>query len=122
MMRRLAITRYLALLVGFASAAMVPVAAPRAADAEIARSGDACASASPKADVVDPSCASSPSFNLVKAAQRVLAENDYQAGPADGIAGPRTQAAVMAWQRDHDLEAHGALDAATLASMGLVAQ
>jgi peptidoglycan hydrolase-like protein with peptidoglycan-binding domain len=89
--------------------AMAPGTAPVAADAEIAARG------ADGAPVQVP-------FNLVKAAQRFLAGQagqDYQPGPVDGIPGPKTRAAVMAWQRDHALEANGVLNAATLASMGL---
>ena len=61
-------------------------------------------------------------FNLVKAAQRFLIDEGYQPGPVDGISGQMTQAAVLAWQRDHGHDANGALGSATLASMGLVQQ
>jgi peptidoglycan hydrolase-like protein with peptidoglycan-binding domain len=92
-----------------AAAAMAPAAAPAAADAEIAARGD------DGAPVHVP-------FNLVKAAQRLLVDQGYQPGPVDGIAGPMTESAVMAWQRDHALDADGTLNAATLASMGLAPQ
>jgi peptidoglycan hydrolase-like protein with peptidoglycan-binding domain len=127
--RRLRIICRSALLVAFVAAAVVPAAEPVAADAEIAAHGadgaPACSSAPGKADMADVDCVSSPPFNLVKAAQRFLADQanqDYQPGPVDGVAGPMTRAAVMAWQRDHALDANGALNSATLASMGLAPQ
>ncbi|MEM7023805.1 MAG: peptidoglycan-binding domain-containing protein [Pseudomonadota bacterium] len=102
--------RWLWVAFGIAAAVslMLPASAPSAADAEIAPAGS-----EDTAPV---------SYNLVKAAQRFLASNNYEPGPADGIAGPMTEAAVMAWQRDHDLETNGMLDAPTLASMGLGSQ
>jgi peptidoglycan hydrolase-like protein with peptidoglycan-binding domain len=107
--RRQLILRRCAVLLALAAVVMAPATAPVAADAQIRPRG------------ADDASAAVP-FNLIKAAQRFLADQDYRPGPVDGIAGPQTRAAVMAWQRDHDLEADGALNAATLASMGLAPQ
>lgn len=41
----------------------------------------------------------------VKSWQRLLNENGYDCGNADGIFGDRTQAAVVRWQQDHGMEA-----------------
>lgn len=41
----------------------------------------------------------------VKSWQRLLNENGYDCGNADGIFGDRTQAAVIRWQQDHGMEA-----------------
>jgi peptidoglycan hydrolase-like protein with peptidoglycan-binding domain len=41
------------------------------------------------------------------AIQRALAERGYDAGPADGIPGPRTRAAIRAYQEDAGLPADG---------------
>jgi peptidoglycan hydrolase-like protein with peptidoglycan-binding domain len=100
-------TRCCAILLAFLAAMVAPAATPAAADAEI-RGADHAPANLP--------------FNLVKAAQRFLVDQGYQPGPVDGIAGARTEAAVTAWQRDHGLDANGALDSATLAGMGLVPQ
>jgi len=132
MMRWFSLTRRLAVVAGFVGIAFTPVRAAFPADAEISSVGASQASEycsyPGKADLLTrpPApqviCVHQPPYNLVKAAQRLLAQNDYQPGPVDGIIGPKTTAAVMAWQREHDLEPLGVLDPATLASMGLVAQ
>ena len=40
---------------------------------------------------------------LVRRIQSALAERGYDPGPADGHSGPRTRAAIGAYQRDHGL-------------------
>ena len=99
--------RCCAILLAFLAATMAPAATPLAADAQIRGADDAPAYVP---------------FNLVKAAQRFLLDHGYQPGPDDGIAGARTKAAVTAWQRAQGLAADGALNSATLASMGLAPQ
>jgi peptidoglycan hydrolase-like protein with peptidoglycan-binding domain len=107
--RNLRVPRCSAVLLTLAVATMPPAAAPVAGDAEIvARGADGAPGHVP--------------FNLIKAAQRFLVDQGYRPGPVDGVIGPMTQAAVMAWQRDHDLEADGSLNTATLISMGLAPQ
>ncbi len=49
----------------------------------------------------------------VAAAQSALAAQGFAPGPIDGIAGPRTEAAVRSFQRANGLNATGQLDAAT---------
>lgn len=51
---------------------------------------------------------------LVAEAQRALRRHGYDAGPADGIAGPRTQAAVRAFQRRIGQRPDGMVDTALL--------
>lgn len=46
---------------------------------------------------------------LVLTAQRELAAMNYDVGPLDGVAGPKTRQAVMAFQRDNGLPADGRL-------------
>ena len=49
----------------------------------------------------------------LREAQRLLAGMGYDPGPADGVAGRRTTAALRAFQRDHGLPTSGRLDDAT---------
>ncbi len=50
----------------------------------------------------------------IQAAQQFLSEQGYNAGPADGFWGPRTEQAVSDFQRDQGLEVSGQLDEPTL--------
>lgn len=49
---------------------------------------------------------------FVRAAQKELRGHGYHAGPVDGIDGPRTRAAVRAYQRDAGLPVTGVADQA----------
>jgi peptidoglycan hydrolase-like protein with peptidoglycan-binding domain len=53
----------------------------------------------------------------VRAAQRQLKERGYYSGPVDGVAGPATEAALRAYQRDRGLKVTGRLDASTVRSL-----
>ena len=54
----------------------------------------------------------------VKQAQCLLHRAGYsRVGPIDGIVGPKTRGAVMAFQRDHNLMATGHLNRRTLAML-----
>lgn len=59
-------------------------------------------------------------FNLIKAVQQALADAGYDPGPADGLEGPRTTAAVTAYQRDKGLKVDGTIGPETLRSLGLI--
>ncbi|MEM7224234.1 MAG: peptidoglycan-binding protein [Pseudomonadota bacterium] len=48
-----------------------------------------------------------PSVALVRRAQRDLLALGYRPGPIDGVLGPRTEAAIKAYQRRHGLPADG---------------
>jgi hypothetical protein len=62
-----------------------------------------------------PQVAQAASFSPVtKQAQSKLAELGFDPGPADGIAGRGTRAAVLAFQKQSGLPQTGALDAATI--------
>jgi peptidoglycan hydrolase-like protein with peptidoglycan-binding domain len=52
-------------------------------------------------------------YNMVSRAQEELQELGYNPGPVDGIMGPRTRRALRQYQRDYNLPATGALNAAT---------
>ncbi|MBS0013238.1 MAG: lytic murein transglycosylase [Desulfobacterales bacterium] len=47
------------------------------------------------------------SRNQIKEIQQNLNRLGFDAGPADGVAGPRTRAAIRAFQQNHDLAADG---------------
>ena len=52
--------------------------------------------------------------DTIRAAQEELSRRGYEAGPADGIAGPKTEAAITKFQADEKLAQTGRLDADTL--------
>lgn len=54
----------------------------------------------------------------VKAAQQALRDKGYDPGPADGMMGPRTRAAVRDFQRQEGLTVTGRLDGDTMARLG----
>ena len=47
-------------------------------------------------------------------AQQILIDRGYYSGPADGVIGPATYAALRAYQRDHGLRITGRLDSPTV--------
>ena len=55
--------------------------------------------------------------DTVKQAQEQLSSMGHDAGPADGIMGPKTQAAVKEFQQSKGLQASGRLDNQTLAAL-----
>lgn len=56
---------------------------------------------------------------IVRQAQRALKRKSYEPGPADGIVGPRTQAALKRYQEAQQLEATGLLNRDTLIRLGV---
>lgn len=61
--------------------------------------------------------ASLPKSKTVSAIQRWLAENGYEPGPADGVLGDNTRAAIMAYQHDNNLTVTGAASDSILKAM-----
>jgi peptidoglycan hydrolase-like protein with peptidoglycan-binding domain len=57
---------------------------------------------------------SDPSKADVKKLQQSLKHLGFDPGPVDGVSGPRTRAAIRAFQKKHSLESTGKMDAATL--------
>jgi peptidoglycan hydrolase-like protein with peptidoglycan-binding domain len=68
--------------------------------------------------------AGGPAFESseIMAVQRALSARGYYRGPIDGIAGPQTDNALLAYQRVQNIDATGSMDAATLDSLGLGAR
>ena len=56
---------------------------------------------------------------VVRQAQQALKRKSYEPGPADGIVGPRTQAALKRYQEAQRLEATGLLNRDTLIRLGV---
>ena len=71
---------------------------------------EASPSASPATSVLSPT-------GDIAAAQQRLKDRGYYAGPVDGVMGPRTAAALRAYQRDHGLSATGQLDSQTASAL-----
>jgi hypothetical protein len=71
---------------------------------------EASPSASPSASTPSPT-------GDIAAAQQRLKDRGYYAGPVDGVMGPRTAAALRAYQRDHGLSATGQLDSQTASAL-----
>ena len=61
----------------------------------------------------EPAPVVAPARLTLRDAQTRLNGMGYDAGPADGVAGRRTAAALRAFQRDHGLPDSGRLDEAT---------
>ena len=59
------------------------------------------------------------SQNLVRAAQRALASQGFNPGPADGRLGHRTHEAIADFQKAHNLPVSGTLDDASLKALNL---
>ena len=72
---------------------------------------------------ISPMPASQPTLNLnsgdTRALQNGLARAGFNPGPADGVYGMRTRQAVMAWQRQNNVEPNGNVSAPMLSSLGV---
>jgi peptidoglycan hydrolase-like protein with peptidoglycan-binding domain len=55
----------------------------------------------------------------VRQAQMVLKEKGFDAGEADGVLGPRTRKALIAFQRQQGLEPSGEIDQRTATALGI---
>lgn len=60
-----------------------------------------------------------PDSESVRQAQQALKDKGFDPGTVDGIDGPKTRAAVRAYQKKNDLTADGRLGAQTLTSLGV---
>ena len=59
-------------------------------------------------------------YNLVKAVQKRLDVCGYHPGPVDGVLGPRTKAALTAFQKDNGLRVDGSIGIETLMRLDLI--
>ena len=57
--------------------------------------------------------------SIVIEVQRNLARAGYYHGPIDGVAGPRTRAAIRGYERAHGLRVDGMISQQLIATMGL---
>lgn len=55
---------------------------------------------------------------LIRSAQETLQQASIDVGPIDGVVGPRTQAALREFQKQHQLTQSGQLDEQTLKALG----
>jgi Ca2+-binding EF-hand superfamily protein len=81
------------------------------------KAGKASAGASGAAQ--DASAPTPVSRQLVRSVQENLKAEGIDAGPIDGIWGPRTSAGVREFQQKQDLDASGQLNAQTLGALGV---
>jgi peptidoglycan hydrolase-like protein with peptidoglycan-binding domain len=51
--------------------------------------------------------------------QQALKDKGYDPGPVDGVQGPRTTAALLAYQKAENITATGRADAETLGKLGI---
>jgi ElaB/YqjD/DUF883 family membrane-anchored ribosome-binding protein len=77
---------------------------------------DASAAVAEIIDDADQVVAVTP--NLIRQVQQALAKAGYKPGPADGVSGPRTSAALKSFQQDNNL-ASGKLTKETLRALGV---
>jgi len=63
----------------------------------------------------------SSNTETVRQVQQALSTKGHDPGPADGIMGPRTRAALQAYQRSQNLSGASGLDQRTLDSLGVQA-
>ena len=59
------------------------------------------------------------SQDMIRSVQQNLNDRGYNAGPVDGIVGPRTRAALKEFQQSNGLNQNGQLDSQTLAALGV---
>ena len=59
-------------------------------------------------------------YPQVKSVQELLAQQNYNPGPVDGLMGRKTRIALENYQRDHHLFVTGRIDDATLIALGLL--
>jgi peptidoglycan hydrolase-like protein with peptidoglycan-binding domain len=66
------------------------------------------------ADMNDPA--------FIRSVQQALKEKGFNAGPADGVMGPHTEAALRKFQSANRLQATGQLDSSTVAALGIASR
>jgi peptidoglycan hydrolase-like protein with peptidoglycan-binding domain len=66
--------------------------------------------------IVAPVLAQDPA--AIESVQKTLKAKGHDPGPVDGVMGPRTTAALRAYQKEQGLDVTGRLDTSTLAKLG----
>lgn len=79
--------------------------------------GPAATTETPKEPEGGPSATPTP--ETIKAVQGALRDRGYEAGPIDGVTGPKTEAALRAFQSAKGLRETGRIDFATMAKLGV---
>lgn len=75
----------------------------------------------PAADLKSSSSDGQPTPQTIRQAQEALKKKGRDPGPIDGVLGPRTVAALDAYQKAEGLATTGRLDAKTMESLGIQA-
>lgn len=83
--------------------------------------GDTNSSTSSSSSSTMSSMHGSMDAQTVRQVQQALADKGHDPGPVDGVMGPRTRAAVEAYQRSQNLSSSSGLDQRTLDSLGVQA-
>jgi hypothetical protein len=80
-----------------------------------------CDPCAPMAAAAEPNVGNPAELDTeaVRSLQEALNRAGHDAGPVDGIWGPRTEGALTALQQDHGVEAAGKIDARSLEALGL---
>ncbi|MGU3492797.1 peptidoglycan-binding protein [Xanthobacteraceae bacterium A53D] len=97
--------------------AMAPVAPPAAAPAPVVAPAPPPAPPQSIAGLINETVAPRQPQPVVADVQRELARRGYYDGPADGLTGPKTDAAVRAFQQNMRLNVTGEANAALLAQV-----
>ncbi|HYE66711.1 MAG TPA: YCF48-related protein [Pyrinomonadaceae bacterium] len=102
-------------------ASWAPITAPKVEEPAKSRRGSrrARGGSSTRSEQATAQTAAKRPDELVKRAQEALAAAGYDPGPADGLTGTRTVAAIKKFQTDKGIAVSGKLDLVTLTSLGL---
>jgi peptidoglycan hydrolase-like protein with peptidoglycan-binding domain len=91
---------------------------PQAQSDQPTQQSSASSQSSPSSQQGSPQQASQDS-ETVKQAQQKLSEKGHDAGPTDGMIGPKTQAALKEFQQKQGMQPSGQLDSQTLAALDI---
>jgi peptidoglycan hydrolase-like protein with peptidoglycan-binding domain len=118
-------TRTLAALLALASVAALPACSMfgggNSSSRESSRAPSPGYAAAPNynAAPAPPTQAAELTPDTIRSVQQTLAQSGMYRGHVDGVWGPGTQAGVRSFQRQHNIDATGQLDQATLTAMNI---